>query len=171
MQALVSIYASITRLLEALAPWIALLLLRLLLAWEFGESGFEKLHGSNYFTELEFPFPFNLLPAEFSWQLSTWVEILGAFALLLGIATRFSVIALMGLTVVAIAAVHWPSHWDTFGELLKGYRIVDEEEDGFGNYKLPLMYLVMFVPLLLGGAGKFSLDYLLKTKVLKVQEK
>lgn len=171
MQALVSIYASITRLLEALAPWIALLLLRLLLAWEYGESGFEKLNGSNYFTELEFPFPFNLLPAEFSWQLSTWVEILGAFALLFGIATRFSVIALMGLTVVAIAAVHWPSHWDTFGELLKGYRIVDEEEDGFGNYKLPLMYLVMFVPLLLGGAGKFSLDYLLKTKVLKVQEK
>jgi putative oxidoreductase len=38
---------------------------------------------------------------------------------------------------------------------------VDEQGDGYGNYKLPLIYLVMFMPLLFGGAGKWSLDHLI----------
>ena len=66
------------------------------------------------------------------------------------------------LTVVAIASVHWPEHINSIADLVKGYRIVDEEGDGFGNYKLPLIYIVMFLPLLFGGAGKLSLDYLIK---------
>jgi putative oxidoreductase len=47
-------------------------------------------------------------------------------------------------------------------DLAKGYRIVDENNDGFGNYKLPLIYIVMFLPLLFGGAGKLSVDYWIK---------
>jgi hypothetical protein len=43
----------------------------------------------------------------------------------------------------------------------KSYRVVDEEGDGFGNYKLPLIDLVMFMPLLFGGAGWWSLDHLM----------
>jgi putative oxidoreductase len=35
---------------------------------------------------------------------------------------------------------------------------VDEEGDGFGNYKLPLIYMVMFLPLIFSGAGKLSVD-------------
>ena len=91
-------------------------------------------------------------------------EIAGAFALVFGLATRFFSISLIILTIVAIASVHWPEHYTTFSNLLKGYRIIDENNDGFGNYKLPLMYMVMFLPLIFGGAGKASLDYWLAKK-------
>jgi putative oxidoreductase len=140
------------------------LFLRLILAWEFGESGFEKLHGTNWFADLTFPFPFNLLPPDVSWGISTFLEIFGAFALAFGFATRFFSLSLMILTIVAISAVHWPEHWSSLNELLNGYRIVDEDGDGFGNYKLPLIYIVMFLPLLFGGAGKVSIDQLIKNK-------
>jgi len=93
--------------------------------------------------------------------------IIGAFALALGIATRFFTISLIVLTIVAIAAVHWPSEWHTISDLLTGYRITDSKGDGFGNYKLPLLYIVMFLPLLFSGAGKASIDYLIRTKLIK----
>ena len=148
--------------LNALNTWLPQLALRLLLAWEFGESGFEKLHGTNWFADLTFPFPFNLLPASVSWNISIFFEIFGAFALVIGLFTRFFSISLIILTIVAIASVHWPEHFSSLSELLKGYRIIDEDGDGFGNYKLPLMYIIMFLPLLFGGAGRASVDYWFK---------
>ncbi len=159
-----SLYDVVRAKLNAVGTWLPQLALRLILAWEFGEAGFEKLHGTNWFADLTFPFPFNLLPPDVSWNLSMFFEIVGAFALVLGLATRFFSISLIILTIVAIASVHWPDHYTTFGNLLKGYRIIDEYNDGFGNYKLPLMYIVMFLPLLFGGAGKASVDYWLIKK-------
>jgi putative oxidoreductase len=155
-------YLCAVSLLDRLAPVIPPLFLRLILAWEFGEAGYEKFTGTNWFADVAFPFPFNLLPASVSWQISTWFELVGAAALVLGFATRFFTVSLMILTVVAIAAVHWPDMWHTLGQLLMGYRIVDESGDGYGNYKLPVIYLVMFLPLLFGGAGKLSVDYWIK---------
>ena len=160
-----SLYDLVRAKLNAVGTWLPQLALRLLLAWEFGEAGFEKLHGSNWFADLTFPFPFNLLPPDISWGIATFFEIFGAFALAFGIATRFFSISLIVLTVVAIASVHWPEHWSTLSELAKGYRIIDENNDGFGNYKLPLMYIVMFLPLLFSGAGKASVDYWLSKKL------
>lgn len=164
---LVSFYQIIIKKLEAIGSWFPQLALRLLLAWEFGEAGFEKLHGTNWFADITFPFPFNLLPPEISWNISMIFEIVGAFALVFGLATRFFSLSLIILTVVAIAAVHWPEHFSSLSELLKGYRIIDENQDGFGNYKLPLMYLVMFLPLLFNGAGKLSLDNFIAKMVKK----
>lgn len=157
------VFAFLNTFSDSIPPMV----LRLILAWEFGESGFEKLHGTNWFADLTFPFPFNLLPPDVSWGISTFFEIVGAFALVFGVATRFFTISLLILTIVAIAAVHWPEHWSTLADLAKGYRIIDENEDGFGNYKLPLIYIVMFLPLLFGGAGKLSVDYWLKKHFVK----
>jgi putative oxidoreductase len=130
-------------------------LLRLILAYEFGEAGWMKFQGGNWFYDLNFLFPFSQFSPDVNWFLATWFEIIGAAALALGIVTRFFSLALIVLTLVAIASVHWPSQWSNMIELLSGYAITDE---GHGNYKLPLIYLVMLFPLLFGGAGSFSLD-------------
>lgn len=159
-------YESVISVLNNLAPFIPLLLLRLVLAWEFGESGLEKLHGANWFEELTLPFPFNLLSAETNWALSTWFELAGAVALFIGIATRFFSVSLMVITTVAILSVHWPEHFNSISEFLKGYRLLDEDGDGLGNYKIPVIYLVMLLPLLFNGAGKLSLDYVINLKKL-----
>lgn len=160
------LYRMISLKLDTFGEWLPSLLLRLILAWEFGEAGFEKLHGANWFADITFPFPFNLLPPDFSWGLATMFEIVGAFALAFGFATRFFSLTLIILTIVAIASVHWPDQWHTLAELVKGYRISDKEGDGFGNYKLPLLYLIMLLPLLFSGAGKLSIDYWL-SKIFK----
>jgi putative oxidoreductase len=147
--------------LNTIGNFIPPLFLRLILAIEFGTAGFEKFHGTNWFQEITFPFPFNLLPPDISWNIATYFEIFGAVALVFGFATRFFSISLVVLTIVAIASVHWPAQITSINDLLTGYRIVDEEGDGLGNYKLPLLYLVMFLPLIFKGAGKISFDYLL----------
>ncbi|MFB4390608.1 MULTISPECIES: DoxX family protein [unclassified Pseudomonas] len=148
---------------DRIGTWSADLPLRLFLAWEFFESGLEKLNGANWFIDLQtrFPFPFNVLPAELNWQLSLWAELICPLLLLLGLGTRLASAVLMVVTVVAIAAVHWPSQWGSLAELARGYAITDQ---GFGNYKLPLIYLVALLPLLLKGAGRLSLDHLLRRR-------
>lgn len=146
--------------LDRLGAWSADLPLRLFLAWEFFESGLEKWNGQNWFADIQsaFPFPFNVLPADLNWQMSMWAELIAPLLLLLGLGTRFATFVLMVLTVVAIAAVQWPEHWSNLSELAQGYSISDK---GYGNYKLPLIYLIAAMPLLLSGAGRFSLDHLL----------
>ncbi|MES2580790.1 MAG: DoxX family protein [Pseudomonadota bacterium] len=150
--------------LDFLSDSIPPLLLRLILAWEFGKAGIEKLHGTNWFADINFPFPFNLLSPEISWSIATYFEIFGAIALVLGLATRFFSISLVILTIVAIASVHWPEYYTSLDNLITGFRVVDETGDGFGNYELPLLFIVMLLPLFFGGAGKLSLDYLIKAK-------
>lgn len=133
--------------LDRVGAWLGPLGLRLLLAYEFWESGLEKLHGENWFADIQerFPFPFNLVPAELSWQLSTWTELVGPVALVLGLGTRFASASLIILTIVAWASVHAGN----------GYNVCDN------GFKLPLIYLAMFLPLLLSGPGKLSLDHLI----------
>lgn len=153
-------WLALTERLDGVGEWLAPLGLRLLLAWEFWEAGIEKLRGENWFAGIQsdFPFPFNIAPPDLSWAMATWFEIIGALALLLGLGTRFFAFTLLVLTAVATASVHWPDDWSTLAELAKGYAISDK---GFGNFKLPLIFAVMLLPLVLRGAGKFSLDAVL----------
>ena len=148
---------SMLALLDGVGAWLAPLGLRLILAWEFFEAGLEKFRGENWFGDIrdQFPFPFSVVPPEISWQLATWFELAGGIALLVGLGTRFFSASLFVLTVVAIAAVHWPAEWHTLAELAQGYALTDK---GQGNYKLPLIFLVMLLPLILGGPGRLSLD-------------
>jgi putative oxidoreductase len=159
-----ALYQTITKELNCLGSWLSPLILRLFVAWEFSEAGFEKLNGTNWFADINFPFPFSLLPPDISWGMATFFEVVGGIAIAFGLATRFFAVSLFILTIVAIAAVHWPSEWHTVGELLQGYRFTDKAGDGFGNYKLPLIYMIALLPLILSGAGKLSVDTVLRSR-------
>jgi len=150
MKRLNTLYHDIVARLDNIHPYLSSIGLRLILAYEFWDSGVMKYTGSNWFADIkgDFPFPFNVIPVDISWQLATWFELLGAIALVVGLATRFFSLSLIILTIVAWAAVHAGN----------GYNIVNN------GWKLPLIYLVMFVPLLMGGAGRLSLDNWLKLR-------
>lgn len=136
------------------------LCLRLLLAFEFMEAGWSKVQGSNWFADVQtrFLFPFSALPAELNWNLAIAVELVGGVLLALGLGTRYAAAALMVLTVVAAVAVHFPADWQSLGELWQGYAISDQ---GQGNFKLPLLFLLMLMVLVSHGPGKLSLDHLI----------
>lgn len=133
--------------LNWLGDWLPQLMMRMLLACEFGESGITKLRGENWFGEImaAFPYPFNLIPPDFSWILATWSELIGAAALLIGLGTRFFAATLIVLDLVAWYSVHAGN----------GYNVCDN------GFKLPLIYLVLLLPLFLSGPGKASVDALI----------
>ncbi len=149
--------------LDVAGLWIALISLRLILGWDFFESGLEKFNGDNWFADIQdqFPFPFNLVPPNISWQMATWFELLGGVALVIGLGTRFFSVSLLVLSVVAIASVHWPQAWHTWGELAQGYVFTDK---GFGNFKYPLVLMGMLWTLLWMGPGRLSFDYVFRSR-------
>ena len=143
--------ASARRVVNGTGDYLGMLPVRLLLAWEFWESGVEKYRGENWFADIKdaFPFPLNLVSPDVSWALSTWFELVGAVALVIGLGTRFFAVSLSILTVVAIMSVH-AGH---------GYNVCNN------GWKLPLIYLVMFLPLILSGPGKASIDHFIARRV------
>lgn len=152
MDSIVHLYARLTTPLNQAGSYLGMLGLRLLLAWEFWEAGVEKFNGDNWFSDIQdaFPFPFSVVPVDISWFLATWTELIGAVALVVGLGTRFFSLSLIILTIIAWASVHAGN----------GYNVCDN------GYKLPLMYLLMFVPLLLSGPGKLSLDHWLAQRFM-----
>jgi putative oxidoreductase len=136
---------------------------RILMGWEYLEAGLEKFHGQNWFADIQdrFPFPFSVVPPAISWQMATWFEIVGGAALIIGLGTRFFAFNLIVLTVVAVSAVHWPADWNGVAELMKGYVISDA---GFGNFKLPVLFLAMLAAVLFYGPGKLSIDALIRRR-------
>ncbi len=159
------IYDELTSRLRVSGDYLWPLALRLILAWEFWESGLTKLNGENWFAEIPwadwqkgFPIPFDLIPTDLNWFLATWSELVFAVMLLLGLLSRFTAISLIVVTMVATAAVHWPAEWNSLGELWNGYVITS---NGEGNFKLPLLFVIMLLPLVFHGAGKLSVDHLL----------
>lgn len=135
--------------LHALGAWFAMLPIRLFIAWEFWQAGVSKYNGNNWFEQIyeDFPFPFNAIPTDISWFLATWTELIGAIAILIGFFTRFWAAGLIILDLVAWYSVHAGN----------GYNVCDN------GFKMPLIYLIMLIPLLLSGPGKLSLDCLIQT--------
>lgn len=158
-------YDNLTARLRAAGDWLWPLLLRLILFWEFWEAGLTKLRGNNWFADIPwadwqkgFPWPFSMAPVEINWLAATWGELVFAALLGLGLFTRLAAVSLLVITAVATAAVHWPAQWDTLGALWEGYVITAKEA---GNFKLPLLFMLMLMPLLFHGGGKLSVDQLL----------
>jgi putative oxidoreductase len=137
--------------LDRAGEWLAPVGLRLLLAFEFGRAGLEKLRGDNWFEFIrdDFMFPFNMVPVGLSWFLATWTEILAAIALIIGLGMRFAVVSLIILDIVAWHSVHAGN----------GYNVCDN------GWLLPLFFLVMLVTLLFTGPGKLSVDALIKARL------
>lgn len=162
MDKLIGHYRRVVDWLNCAAAWGAgLILIRLLLAYEFGKAGFGKLSGENWFGRIQdnFLFPFNVIPPDVSWFMATWFEILGAFGLLLGLFTRFWAFSLIIISIVAISGVHWPVEWSGLGELWESYRVT--KKDGSGNFRIPLLFIAMLLPLVFHGSGKLGLDGIL----------
>ena len=156
----------VTARLRGAGETIPRLAMRIVMGWEFFESGLEKYHGANWFTDIQdrFPFPFNVVPTDLSWGIATWFELVGGVLLWLGLGTRLVAFSLLFLTFVATAAVHWPDMVAMWSDLLRGYSVSDK---GYGNFKLPLLFVVMLLPLIFNGAGRLSLDELL-ARLLRV---
>ena len=163
--AVIKFYDHLTSRLRASGDYVWPLALRLIMAWEFWEAGLIKLNGNNWFADIPwsnwqkgFPFPFDQIPVNLNWFLATWAELVFATMLLLGLFTRFAAISLVVVSVVATAAVHWPAEWGSLAELWDGFVITSQ---GAGNFKLPLLFVAMLLPLVFHGGGKLSLDHLL----------
>jgi len=158
-------YDGLTARLRSAGDFVWPTVLRLIMFWEFWESGVTKYRGANWFEDIPwadwqkgFPWPFSQVAPDLNWQLATWGELGFGIMLLFGLFTRFAAVALIVITAVATAAVHWPADWETLPDLWKGYVITAH---GAGNYKLPLLFIIMLLPLVFHGGGKLSLDSLL----------
>ena len=173
MQAIIDLRNNIVGRLDTASGWVGLLFIRLLMGYEFAKAGLTKYGASDtlygdvpgWFAGKGFPFPFSLFSAEFNWFAVTWVEILGGIALFFGLFSRFWSFSLIIVTIIAILSTHWPAEWNSLAELWEGYRIT--AKDGSGNFRVPLMMLIMLLSLLFYGGGKLSLDSIISKKLGK----
>jgi putative oxidoreductase len=78
--------------------------------------------------------------------LATTTELLGILLLTLGVGVRVIAIPLIITMVVAIATVHWDHGF----------------EAGNNGFEIPLYYILMLFALLTFGAGKYSVDAIVK---------
>lgn len=162
---MIDFYDNLAARLRASGDYVWPLGLRLIMAWEFWDSGITKLHGKNWFADIPwadwqvgFRWPFSVLPQDVNWMAATWGELGFSLLILFGLFTRFAAISLIVITAVATVAVHWPAHWGSLAELWQGYVITAKNA---GNFKLPVLFILMLLPLVFHGGGRVSLDYLL----------
>ncbi len=137
---------SVVSLMSALRD-VAPLVFRLILAYGFWDTGMKKLGSIDevaawFGNDLGIPFP--LVNA----YLAALTEVTGTILLTLGLATRFISIPLMFVMIVAIATVHWNNGFTC----------------GKNGFEIPFYYFWMLFSLMVGGAGRISVDHLIKSK-------
>jgi len=163
---LTDMYDDLTARLRASGDWVWPLGLRLIMFAEFWNAGRKKMGAAvgddgapSWFANKDFPLPFDWLPTGLNWSMVAYGEVIFAALLLLGLFTRFAAFSLLVITTIAIASTHWPAEWSSLAELWKGYAVTD---NGFGNYRIPLLFMLILLPLIFHGGGKLSLDTLLR---------
>jgi putative oxidoreductase len=123
--------------------WFGPLLVRLVFGYFWAETGWAKLHNLEFFTArfVEWGIPFSA----FSATLCAATELIGGVLMILGLATRLTMIPMIINMLVALAVVVLPgiSTLDEFVEL-------DE-----------VLYVAIFVWLLVAGPGRASVDHLI----------
>lgn len=122
---------------------LALLVIRL------GAGGMMLTHGipkiGRLFGEgpVKFADPFGLGP-EISLGMAIFAEVICAVLVMVGFKTRLATIPLIITMLTAAFYAHW--------------------NDPFGKKELPLLYICVFLGILAFGAGKFAVDYLIKSR-------
>lgn len=119
---------------------VVLLMLRLaagIFMLTHGIGKFETLFGDG---PIQFPDPLGV-GATASLALAVFSEVLCSILLIIGLGTRLAAIPLLITMLVAALIVHI--------------------NDGFGRQELPLLYSAVYVAIMVFGAGKYSLDYLI----------
>ena len=143
---IITMYRSFTDKLESLRD-IPLLFLRLVLAYGFYMPAMMKWGNINgiieWFDSMGIPLP------GLNAYLAATTEMAAVILLPLGLATRIISIPLMITMVVAIVTVHWGNGFNA----------------GDNGFEIPLYYMLMLFVLLINGAGKISLDYLIKKRI------
>lgn len=117
-----------------------------LLLLRVGVSGFMLTHGFPKLLKvmngnMQFGDPYGL-GAEVSLVLAAFAEGICSILVILGLGTRLAVIPLIFTMVTVVFVVHG--------------------NDPFGRQELPLLYLLVYITLLITGAGKYSIDQIIK---------
>lgn len=144
---IIEMYRNLTDKLENLKD-IPLLLLRLVLAYGFYVPATMKWGNISgiieWFDGMGIPMP------TLNAYLAATTEMAAVILLPLGLATRIISIPLMFTMVIAIVTVHWGNGFNA----------------GDNGFEIPLYYMLMLFALLINGAGKISLDHLIKKRTL-----
>ena len=126
---------------------VHLLAVRLILAYGFYGPAIMKWQNINsiaeWFGEMGIPLP------TLNAYMAASTEMAGVVFLTLGLANRIISIPLIFVMIVAIVTVH----------LGNGF------EAGNNGFEIPVYYILLLLLVLIYGAGKFSVDYLLKIKL------
>ncbi len=143
IKSLVHTFITKTSSLKDLPP----LMFRLMLAYGFYEPAMQKFNNfatiPAWFEKIGIPFP------TLNAYMAVGTELAGVALLTLGLATRFISVPLIVVMLVAIKTVHW-QHGFACGD---------------NGFEVPFYYMLMLFSLIVTGAGKFSLDYFIKSKL------
>lgn len=138
-------YQSVIKHLSKLKD-LHLLAVRLILAYGFYNPAVMKWQNIDSITEwfagMGIPFP------GLNAYLAASTEMAGVVLLTLGLASRIISIPLIFVMIVAIVTVH----------------IGNGFEAGNNGFEIPVYYILLLLVILIYGAGKFSVDYLLQLK-------
>ena len=119
----------------------ALLLVRITVSCLIMTHGLQKLTMLLSTAPVEFPDPIGIGSVP-SLILAVFAEVVCPFLIIIGVATRFSCIPLIITMLVAIFYVH--------------------AAEPLEAKELPVLYLLVFVVFFVTGAGKFSVDFLIR---------